>query len=328
MRTPLTVWSILLVTLIAVACSTGGTTTTPSVGAPATASQSAASEEPSAPSEEPSAASEEPSEAASDEVSEECQKDNLDTATAGTLTIGTDNPAFPPWFGGEPAADSTWEVSDPASGEGYESGVAYAIAEKLGFAEDEVEWIYVPFDNSYAPGDKAFDFDINQISYTPERAESVDFSDSYYDVNQAVVAVADTDIASASSLADLKAYRLGAPIGTTSYDYIVENIAPDQEPSVYNTLSDGIAALNAGQIDGLVVDLPTAFYVTAAEMDSGTIVGQFPTVGEQEYFGVVLEKDGALTDCVNEAIAALRADGTLDDLHEEWLDEGAPVIEP
>ncbi|MBA3779995.1 MAG: amino acid ABC transporter substrate-binding protein [Chloroflexi bacterium] len=335
-----------MLSVLLAACGTGGSTGTGGASTPSTvataslegATESAVATQSAAPTESPGAESHGPTEAASVDssaspggsaiasMSPECQKENLETATAGRLTVGTDNPAFPPWFGGDPPEDGSWEVSDPHSGEGYESAVAYAIAEQLGFSEDEVEWTYVPFDNSYAPGEKDFDFDINQISYTPERAESVDFSDSYYDVNQAVVAVADTDIAAASTISDLKPFKLGAPIGTTSYRYIVDNVQPDQEPMVYNTLSDGITALNGGQIDGLVVDLPTAFFVTAAEMENGTIVGQFPTVGEQEYFGVVLEKDSPLTECINEAIAVLRADGSLDEFHEEWLDEGAPVI--
>jgi len=262
-------------------------------------------------------------------MSPECEKGSLETATAGQLTVGTDNPAFPPWFGGDPPEGSSWEVSDPHSGEGYESAVAYAIAEQLGFSEDEVEWTYVPFDNSYAPGEKDFDFDINQVSYSPERAEAADLSDSYYDVQQALVAVTDTDIAEATTLEELKAFKLGAPVGTTSYQYIVDNIQPDQEPMVYNTLSDGITALNGGQIDGLVVDLPTSDYVTNVEMENGVTVGQFPTVGEQEYMSVVLEKDSPLTDCVNQAIAVLRSQGTLDELEEEWIPDlaGTPFFE-
>jgi polar amino acid transport system substrate-binding protein len=316
MRNALRAGCLALAALLLTACAAAAPST--SVGNPSAVAS------PSTPAASESAASESPSEAA---ISPECMADQLELATAGQLTIGTDNPAFPPWFGGDPPADESWEITDPHSGEGYESAVAYAIAEQLGFTQDEVEWTYVPFDNSYAPGEKDFDFDINQISYTPERAESVDFSDSYYDVNQAVIAVNGTDITEVTSLAELKAFKLGAPIGTTSYQYIVDNIQPDQEPAVYNTLSDGVAALDSGNIDGLVVDLPTAYYATAAEMEDGAIVGSFPTVGEQEYFGVVLEKDSPLTDCVNEAIAVLRSDGTLDDLEAEWLQEGAPVLE-
>ena len=190
-----------------------------------------------------------------------CAKSDLKLVSAGVLTIGTDNPAFPPWFGGTP--HKPWQVSDPRSGEGYESAVAYAVAKEMGFSNAEVEWTVVPFNNSFKPGPKDFDFDINQISYAPKRAEAVDFSDSYYDVNQSVVALSDSKIANATSLADLKDAKLGAPVGTTSYDYITENIQPSQQPQVYDTLDAGVAALKAKQIDGLVVDLPTAFFITA-----------------------------------------------------------------
>jgi polar amino acid transport system substrate-binding protein len=256
-----------------------------------------------------------------------CAKDQLQLVNSGKLTIGTDNPAYPPWFGGSPQGQ--WKISDPESGKGFESAVAYAVAEKLGFSRDEVEWTVVPFNNSFKPGPKDFDFDINQISYTPKRAEVVDFSDSYYDVNQSVVALNDSKIADASSLADLKDAKLGAPVGTTSYDYITENIQPSQQPQVYDTLDAGVAALKAKQIDGLVVDLPTAFYITAVQVTNGKIVGQFPTVGTQEHFGMVLQKDSPLTACVNDALAALKSDGTLDQIQKTWLSDkvSAPVLQ-
>jgi polar amino acid transport system substrate-binding protein len=256
-----------------------------------------------------------------------CAKDQLQLVNPGKLTVGTDNPAYPPWFGGD--EQGVWKISNPLSGEGFESAVAYAVADKLGFAKEEVDWTVVPFNNSFKPGPKDFDFDINQISFTPERAKVVDFSDSYYDVNQAVVALNDSKIASAAALADLKDAKLGAPIGTTSYDYITQNIQPSQEPQVYDTLDAGVAALKAKQIDGLVVDLPTAFFITAAQLEDSKIVGQFPTVGEQEHFGMVLQKDSPLTDCVNEALAALKSDGTLAQIQQEWLSDkaSAPVLQ-
>jgi polar amino acid transport system substrate-binding protein len=258
---------------------------------------------------------------------DECAKDQLELLNEGTLTIGTDNPAYPPWFGGEEKAP--WEISDPTSGEGFESAVAYAIAEELGFAESEVEWVVVPFNQSFRPGTKSFDMDINQISFTEERAEAVDFSDSYYDVNQALVTVEGSDIEDATSVADLKDAKLGAQIGTTSLRYIQDEIQPSQDPSVYDTSNDVISALKAEQIDGIVVDLPTAFYVVAAELDGGVIVGQFPSAGEQERFGIVLEKDSPLTDCVNMAIASLKEDGTLEEIQQEWLSDkvDAPVLQ-
>jgi polar amino acid transport system substrate-binding protein len=256
-----------------------------------------------------------------------CAKDQLQLVNSGKLTIGTDNPAYPPWFGGSP--QNGWKISDPNSGKGFESAVAYAVADKLGFSHDEVEWTVVPFNNSFKPGPKSFDFDINQISYTPKRAMVVDFSDSYYDVNQSVVALKTSSIANATSLADLKGAKLGAPVGTTSYDYITENIQPSQQPQVYDTLDAGVAALKAKQIDGLVVDLPTAFFITAVQVPNGKIVGQFPTVGSQEHFGMVLQKDSPLTACVNDALAALKSDGTLDQIQKTWLSDkvSAPVLQ-
>jgi polar amino acid transport system substrate-binding protein len=256
-----------------------------------------------------------------------CAKDALDLVTPGTLTIGTDNPAYPPWFGG--AEKKPWKISDPHSGEGFESAVAYAVADELGFTREEVAWTVVPFNQSFKPGPKDFDFDINQISYSDARAKAVDFSDSYYDVNQALVGIKGTSIAGAKSIADLKDAKLGVQVGTTSYQYIVDNIQPSQDPSVYDTNNDVISALKAKQIDGIVVDLPTAFYVVAAEVDNGTIVGQFPAVGEQERFGMVFEKDSGLVPCVNEALASLKDDGTLEQIQQEWLSDkaSAPVLE-
>jgi len=256
-----------------------------------------------------------------------CARDHLQLVDEGKLTIGTDNPAYPPWFGGAPQGQ--WKISDPESGKGFESAVAYAVAEEMGFTKDEVEWTVVPFNNSFKPGSKDFDFDINQISYTPKRAEAVDFSDSYYDVNQSVVALNDSKIAGATSLADLKDAKLGAPVGTTSYDYITSNIQPSQQPQVYDTLDAGVAALKAKQIDGLVVDLPTAFFVTAVQVPNGKIVGQFPTIGSQEYFGTVLAKDSPLTKCVNEALAHLKDSGELAQIQQTWLSDkvSAPVLQ-
>ena len=255
-----------------------------------------------------------------------CEKENLELVDAGKLTVGTDNPAYPPWFGGPEKAP--WKVSDPRSGEGFESAVAYAVAEELGFERGEVEWVVVPFNNSFKPGPKNFDFDINQISYSDERAQAVDFSDSYYDVNQAVVALDSSKIANAKSIADLKDAKLGAPVGTTSYQYIVDNVKPSQQPGVYDTNNDAISALKAKQIDGLVVDLPTAFFITAAQIENSKIVGQFPAAGEQERFGMVFEKGSSLVDCVNEALAALKDDGKLEEIQQEWLSDkaSAPVL--
>jgi polar amino acid transport system substrate-binding protein len=253
-----------------------------------------------------------------------CDKGSLNLVKAGQLTVGTDNPAFPPWFGG--AEKAPWKVSNPYSGQGYESAVAYAVANKLGFAKSEVKWIVVPFNTSFAPGAKKFDFDINQISFKPARATAVDFSDSYYDVNQSLVVVKGTPIASATSVAALKPYKFGAQLGTTSYDYIVNNIKPSKKPAVFDTNDAAVAALKNKQIDGLVVDLPTAFYISAVQVPQGKILGQFPTVGTPEHFGMIFEKGNSLVTCVNEALTKLRTDGTLTSLQAKWLQADAPVL--
>ena len=259
-----------------------------------------------------------------------CAKESLALVTAGTLTIGTDNPAYPPYFDPDPA-DPAWELGNPTNGKGFESAVAYAVAGQLGFAADEVTWVAVKFDNAYAPGPKTFDFDINQVSFTPERAQTADLSDGYYFLNQSLVAIAGTPIAEARSVADLAGYQFGAQAGTTSYDTIVNVIKPTKEPRVYDSNDAAIEALKNTQIDGLVVDLPTAFFVTAVQVENGAIVGQFPpTDGEQEHFSLVLTKDSPLTDCVNQALADLEADGTLEQITQEWLADkvNAPVFEP
>ena len=260
---------------------------------------------------------------------DECAKENLQTLTPGTLTIGTDNPAFPPWFEGGTPEGSQWELNDPSTGEGFESAVAYAVAGELGFAEDEVEWVVVPFNQAFRPGPKDFDFDINQVSFSEERAQAVDFSDSYYDVNQALVALQANPLADAESLEDVKEFKLGAPVGTTSFAYIRDNIQPAQQPSVYDTLNDAVSALNARQVDGIVVDLPTAFFIVAVQVENGTIVGQFPAVGEQERFGMVFEKGNPLVHCMNSALAVLSLSGRLEEIQQEWLSDqaDAPVLE-
>jgi polar amino acid transport system substrate-binding protein len=255
-----------------------------------------------------------------------CATADLTLVDSGKLTIGTSNPAFPPWFGG--AGKAPWKVSNPASGEGFESAVAYAVADNLGFSKDQVQWRVVPFNVAFAPGPKKFDFDINQISFTPVRAKAVDFSDSYYNVNQALVVVKGTPIANAKSIAALKPYKFGAQLGTTSYDYIVDNIKPSKQPAVFDTNDAAVASLKNKQIDGLIVDLPTGFFVIAVQIPNGKILGQFPTVGSQEHFGMVFEKDNPLVSCVNKALTELKADGTLQDIQNQWLSKaaGAPVL--
>jgi len=318
MRTALKPTVVLLIAMIAAACSTGGGTS-PSASAAPTAASTAAASASVAPSEAPSASP------------DACA--NLTTKAAGKLTIGTDNPAYPPYFD-IPAAGATkpWELGDPTDGNGFESAFAYALADKLGFAKDAVAWIVVPFDNSFAPGAKPFDIDVNQVSYAADRAQAVDLSDGYYSLNQSIVALKANGLAAAKTMADLKAFKFGAQVGTTSLDTINNLIAPTTAAKVYTTNDDAIAGLKAKQIDGIVVDLPTAFYVTAAQVENSVIVGQFapPTGADAEHFSVVLAKDSPLTDCVNGAIAALKSDGTLDAITKEWLSDkaSAPVIQP
>jgi len=246
-----------------------------------------------------------------------CAKENLATLTPGTLTIGTDSPAYPPYFVDD----------DPTNGQGFESAVAYAVAEGLGFTPEEVVWEVVPFNSSYAPGEKNFDFDINQISITPERAEAVDFSEGYYTVNQAVVALNDSPVASATTLAELQAAKLGAQVGTTSLAFITDVVGPEAEPFVYNDTNDAKSALQNGQIDAIVVDLPTAYYITAVEIENSKIVGQFPAQEGGEQFGLLFEKGNPLVSCVNTVLADLSASGELQAIQDEWLaGAAAPYI--
>jgi polar amino acid transport system substrate-binding protein len=273
-----------------------------------------------------------PASAAATPTPNACDKASLQTLAAGKLTIGTDNPAYPPYF--EPPASGNapapWELGDPTNGQGFESAVAYAVAGKLGFAQADVAWTVVPFDNSYAPGTKPFDFYLAQVSYTSDRAQAVDMSDGYYFVAQSVVALKDNPIASAKTVADLAKYKFGAQQGTTAYDTIQNVIKPTSDAMVYNSNDDAIQALKAKQIDAIVVDLPTAFYITAAQLDNSVIVGQFPaaTGADAEHFSLVLQKGSSLTTCVNQAIASLKSDGTLDQITKTWLSDkaSAPVF--
>ena len=249
---------------------------------------------------------------------------NCPTVADGTLTIGTDNPAYPPWYGGN--GGHGWKISDPYSGKGYESAVAYAVAKQLGYSKAKVKWAYVPFAKSYAPGKKSFDFDITQISFTPARAKVVDFSSSYYDVNQAIVVRNGTPIAKVHSIAGLKPYTLSAQLGTTSYQFIRSTIKP-KGLKVFNTNDKAVFALKNKLVDGVVVDLPTAFYVTAVQVPNSKILGQFAsTTGE--HFGMVFQKGNPLRSCVNKALATLRANGTLNRIKSTWLSKvvSVPVL--
>jgi polar amino acid transport system substrate-binding protein len=257
-----------------------------------------------------------------------CAKTDLNLVAPGTLTVGTDNPAFPPWYAGGSPKGSSWKINDPATGKGFESAVAYAVAKQLGFAPSDLKWTYVPFNRSFAPGKKSFDFDINQISYLPARAKVVSFSASYYDVNQALVVLKGSKISRVKTIAGLRDFKLGTQIGTTSYLYITDTIKPSQRPDVFDTNSAAIQALKNTQIDGLVVDLPTAFYVTAVQVPNGTVLGQFATASGGEHFGMVFAKGNSLVGCVDAALAKLRANGTLKQIQQRWLAKatGAPVL--
>jgi polar amino acid transport system substrate-binding protein len=253
---------------------------------------------------------------------------NLVSRGGDELTVGTDNPAYDPWFSGGTPKGSTWKFNDPATQKGYESAVAYAIARQLGFTPAQVKWVVVPFEQLFKPGPKSYDFDVNQVSVTPARKKSVTFSDSYYNTNQALVAIKGSPIAKAKTIADLKKYKLGAQVGTTSYDYIVKNIKPDQQPAVYNNSNDVNSGLKSGGIDGIVVDLPTAFIIVGAgEVPNSVVVGSFPAKGGGDHFGAVLAKGNSLVNCVNAALANLKANGTLAQLQKKWISNaGAPVL--
>jgi polar amino acid transport system substrate-binding protein len=240
------------------------------------------------------------------------------------MTVATDNPAFPPYFlhrdGGNtaPWQDEVY-TGDPTTGKGLESAVAYEVAKRLGFEAADVVWTPLVWSQSFAPGDKPFDFYIGQISFQPERTTGADLSEGYFDLNQSVVGNAGTPIVDAKTIADLAGYKLAAAATTTGYDYLVEQIKPTQEPAVYDTVDALIKALDAKQIDGYVVDLPTAFINVSSQLKNGAIVGVLPTVGEVEHFSIVLDKDSALTSCVNQALAAMKADGTLKTITDTYL---------
>jgi polar amino acid transport system substrate-binding protein len=223
------------------------------------------------------------------------------------LTVATDNPVFTPWF----------EHNKPSNGLGYESAVAYAIAHQLGFSKSQVVWVTEPFSSSYAPGPKKFDFDINEVSYTPQRAQAVTFSNSYYDVQQAIVALKGSPIVTQHTTADLKKYIYGDQVGTTGLTYITNDIQPTQQPRVFDTLSEVSAALEAHRIDALITDTPTAQYMASAQLKHAVLVAQFPPVGE--HYGLLFHLDNPLVTCVNKAIATLKASGALQQLQQKYL---------
>lgn len=275
-------------------------------------------------------------------ISEACMAANLaDLKNPGRLTLSTDIPAYPPWWGGDPAepypnkpADAPeWELSDPYSMMGYESATAYAVADALGFAPDQVDWVpNAVFENAFAPGDKPFDFHLAQVSIRPRRAQAVDFSDSYLDANQAVLALTSNEINAVTTVEGLQDFKLGAAANTTSFELIESVIQPNREPSVLNDNAAAKVALENGQIDGLVVDVQTAIFIRDAELEDfdtpepeATVVGQFDDSDQVDEVGLVLEKDSPLTECVNEAIAVIKANGTLDAIYDDWISTGQEI---
>ena len=246
-----------------------------------------------------------------------CAKGDLALVSPGTLTVGTDKPAFPPYFVDD----------DPTNGKGFESAVAYAVADELGFAKGDVKWAVVPFNSSYAPGPKDFDFDINQISITPKREQAVDFSRPYYVAPQAVVVGKGSELTDVSSLADLADATIGVQIGTTSLDAVSEVIQPSEQPKVFNDSNDVVTALKQNQVDAVVLDLPTAFYLTAAQVPGSKIVGQFSAPGGDS-FGLLAAKDSKLTPCLDSALKKLEASGELEQITDKWMGAaaGAPEL--
>ena len=253
-----------------------------------------------------------------DVASASCAKADLATVTSGKLTIATGEPAYYPWI-----------IDDkPETGEGFEGAVAYAVAKQLGYTNDEVVWVRTTFDGAVTPGEKNFDFNLQQFSITADRSKVVDFSSPYYTAPQAIVSYKGSKIAGKTSIAELKNAKLGAAVGTTSLDAIENQIGA--KPQVFNDNAAGVTALKNGQIDGLVVDLPTAFYLSGVEVTDGLIVGQLPSTGAGDQFGLLLSKGSKLTTCVSGAVDAITADGTLAAITDKWLatDAGAPVLKP
>ena len=258
------------------------------------------------------------SDSATTDSAASCAKADLATVTSGKLTIATGEPAYYPWI-----------IDDkPETGNGFEGAVAYVVAKQLGFDAADVLWVRTTFDSAVTPGDKNFDFNLQQFSITADRQKAVDFSSPYYTAPQAIVSYKGSKIEGKTSLADLKGAKLGAAVGTTSLDAISNQIGAT--PQVFNDNAAGVSALKNKQIDGLVVDLPTAFYLSGVEVPKGLIVGQLPSTGAGDQFGLLLSKGSKLTSCVSKAVDSITADGTLAAITDKWLatDAGAPVLKP
>jgi len=245
-----------------------------------------------------------------------CTPEGLSTFKDGVLTVGTDSPAYPPYF----------EDDDPTNGKGFESALAYAIAGQLGFNKSQVEWAVVPFNVSFAPGEKKFDFDLNQISINPKRAENVDFSSPYYTSSQGILVKEGSDLDGITSLEQLKDATIGVQLGTTSYDAVIDQIDPSSDPKVFDNSNDVVSAFDQEQVDAVVVDLPQAIYLRDAELDGAVVAGQFDAPGGDEW-GALLGKDSSLTACVDEAITTLKDDGTLAEITKQWMSDSAKAPE-
>jgi len=255
--------------------------------------------------------------APTESAASECSAETLQTLTTGKLAIGTGEPAYYPWV-----------IDDaPESGAGFESAVAYAVAKQLGFAAEDVSWVRTTFDGAITPGAKDFDFNLQQFSITEERKAAVDFSSPYYSAPQAIVSYTGSPIEGLTTIEELKGAKLGAGVGTTSLDAI--STVFGSEPQAFNDNAAAVAALKNGQIDGIVVDLPTAFYLSGVEVEGGLIVGQLPSTGDGDNFGLLLAKDSPITSCVSQAVDAIRASGELDEITAKWLstEAGAPVLQ-
>ena len=329
------------------ACATPAGTTAPTTTptlAPTASPSAAPSASPSATASATASLAASPSSSASASPAALCPKDELVLKNPGRLTLSTDNPSFPPWWGGdpkvqypgEPEGGSGWELSDPYSQEGFEGATAYAIADVMGFEVDEVDWVpNVVFENAFAPGAKPFDFHMAQLAITPERAEAVDFTDPYFELNQSLIALSSNPITNVTSVADLKGYTLGAAANTTSFDLIEDFIQPTAEPRNYPSNDLAVEALKAGGeggLDGLIVDIGTAFYMRDAQIENydtpdpeAKIVGQFGPPAVADKVGAVLEKGSPLTACVNAAIASLWLDGSQQARIDEWIATGQDI---
>ncbi|MEZ5298237.1 MAG: ABC transporter substrate-binding protein [Ilumatobacteraceae bacterium] len=305
---------VLALTLVAAACGDDDDTT-----ADEPAETTAAADEPSEePADEPAETSAVTTPDTTEAAAGAC--DPLPLVQEGMLTVATGETVFPPWMG---AGEDDFD--DPTTGTGYEGALVFALAEQMGFTADQVTFVRTGFDEVIAPGSKDWDFNIQQYSITPERDEVVDFSDGYYSVDQAIIGAADSPAAPATTIADLKPLRIGAAIGTTSLDYAEAVIDPDGDVQVYDDNSAAKAAFDAGQVDAIVFDLPTAYYITAVEITDAPIIGILPETGTPDELGMLFEDGSPLVPCVNEALSALREDGTLEALEAEWLAAGGDI---